>query len=66
MRCVYRTESGSQEVEASFPFKFLGDIKCADCQILKAQNAKDSTCHNLDLTEKTCAISPQSEVKATK
>lgn len=66
MRCIYRIENGNQEAEASFPFKFLANTKCTDCQILQAQNAKDPTCYNLDLTEKTCAISPQSEVKATK
>ncbi len=63
MSCIYRIESESNESGAGFPFKFLSTAKCADCQVLQAQNAKDATCYNLELTEKTCAISLQSEVK---
>ncbi|EKE04816.1 MAG: hypothetical protein ACD_19C00432G0012 [uncultured bacterium] len=59
MGCVYRIESESQESGGGFPFKFLTSNKCADCQILQAQKAKDATCYNPELTEKSCPISPQ-------
>lgn len=61
MTCIYRIESENNESGAGFPFKFLATTKCADCKALQAQNAKDVTCYNPELTEKTCAISPQSE-----
>lgn len=59
MGCIYRIESENQESGAGFPFKFLSSSKCVDCQILQAQIAKDATCYNPELTEKTCPISPQ-------
>ncbi|EKE05816.1 MAG: hypothetical protein ACD_19C00176G0038 [uncultured bacterium] len=59
MTCIYRIESENQKSEVGFPFKFLPTTNCVDCQILQAQNAKDATCYNPELTEKTCTISPQ-------
>lgn len=66
MRCVYRTESVNQGQDANFPFKFLATEKCDTCQVLQAQNVKDATCYNSELSEKTCAISPQQEKTPTK
>jgi len=63
MSCIYRIESGSGESGAGFPFKFLATEKCVDCKVLQSQKASDTSCQNPELTEKTCAISPQSEVK---
>lgn len=64
MTCIYRIEDENKKSENEFPFKFLNTASCADCQVLQAHKTKDVTCYNPELTEKTCAISPQLE-KAT-
>lgn len=64
MSCIYRIETGAGETGVGFPFKFLATEKCADCQVLQSKGKSDATCQNPELTEKTCAISPQPELSS--
>lgn len=63
MACIYRIESENNEFGNGSLFKLLSSDKCASCQVLRGQKAKDNNCYNLDLTEETCPISPITEVK---